>query len=98
SPDNKYSYEQKGQTQIRNYSRDYASAFHNMLTGQVERRMRASVWMVGSVWYSAWVDAGQPDLSDLADKNKPMSDEERKQLIEENQKLNEQKMIGRQEE
>lgn len=96
SPDNKFSYEQKGQTHIRNYSKDYASAFHNMLPGQVERRMRSSVWMVGSVWYSAWIDAGQPDLSDLADKSKPMSDEERKQLIEENKKLSVQKMIGRQ--
>jgi hypothetical protein len=33
-----------------------------MLGGQVERQMRASVKMVGNIWYTCWVDAGQPDL------------------------------------
>jgi hypothetical protein len=28
--------------------------------GMVERRMRASIKMTGDIWYSAWVDAGQP--------------------------------------
>jgi hypothetical protein len=28
----------------------------------VERQMRASVKMIGDFWYSAWIDAGQPDL------------------------------------
>ena len=31
----------------------------------VQRRMRAAVLAVGSFWYSAWVDAGQPDLDKL---------------------------------
>jgi hypothetical protein len=31
----------------------------------VERRLRAAILMVSSVWYTAWVDAGQPDLSEL---------------------------------
>jgi hypothetical protein len=97
SPDNKYTYEQKGQTQVRAFSRAYSAAYHDMLPGQVERRMRASVWLVGSVWYTAWVDAGQPDLGEMTNESKPMTDDERKQLIEENKKLTEQKMIGRQE-
>jgi hypothetical protein len=28
----------------------------------VERRMLISIRMVGNLWYTAWVDAGQPDL------------------------------------
>jgi hypothetical protein len=28
----------------------------------VERRMRAAIRMTGSLWFSAWIDAGQPDL------------------------------------
>jgi hypothetical protein len=28
----------------------------------VERRMEASIRMTASLWYSAWVVAGQPDL------------------------------------
>ena len=31
----------------------------------VERRMRASIKMVGDFWFSCWVKAGQPNLSDL---------------------------------
>lgn len=45
-----------------NYSDYYASQYHMALQGMVARRMRASVHAVGSLWYSAWVDAGQPDL------------------------------------
>jgi hypothetical protein len=36
-----------------------------MLAGQVERRMRASIKMVGDFWYTSWIDAGQPDLNNL---------------------------------
>ena len=31
----------------------------------VERQMRSSILDVGSFWYSAWVDAGQPTLKNL---------------------------------
>jgi hypothetical protein len=41
--------------------------YHSMLRGMVERRMRNSIHMVGSIWYTAWVDAGQPDLRKLID-------------------------------
>jgi hypothetical protein len=61
--DRKYSFEQRGQNVVRNYSEDYSRRYHEMLNGMVERRFRASVLMVGSVWYTAWVNAGQPDLS-----------------------------------
>jgi hypothetical protein len=96
APEKKYSLEQKGQNQIKIYSREYSKAYHQMLGGQVERRMRLSVLAVGSIWYTCWVDAGQPNLGDL--KTKPMSDEERKKNIAEEQKLlQERKMIGREE-
>ena len=32
----------------------------------VERRMRQSIFAVASFWYTAWVNAGQPDLKELA--------------------------------
>jgi len=31
----------------------------------VQRRMRSAILSVGSFWYSAWIDAGQPDLNKL---------------------------------
>jgi len=65
SEDKKYSYEQRGQTNVRVYSRDYSIAYHNKLDGQVERRMRAAIKMIADFWYTCWVDGGQPDLNSL---------------------------------
>lgn len=62
---NKYNYETKGKQTIRVYSMDYSKRYHDRLHGMVERQMRASVKMVGDLWYTAWVDAGQPDLQRL---------------------------------
>ena len=37
-----------------------------MLDGMIERRMRQAVFAVASFWFTAWVNAGQPDLKNLA--------------------------------
>lgn len=47
--------------------RDFAAAYQDAMQGMVERRMRAAIHAVASAWYTAWVDAGQPDLSGLPD-------------------------------
>ena len=47
-----------------------------MLAGQVERQMKRSIKMIADFWYSAWIDAGQPDLNSLL-KN-PVEDLEEK--------------------
>ena len=94
--DRKYSTEQRGQTQLKVYSKEYSEAYHTMLGNQVERRLRASVLMVGSIWYTAWVDAGQPNLNELKVEPEKITDEQRKAQIAEQQKLlEEKKMIGR---
>lgn len=91
--DQKYVQEMKGQKTIQNYSIPYSTAYHNLLGNQVERRMRSSVLAVGCMWYTCWVDAGQPDLVGI--KSKKISDEERKKEIREAQEYLNQKMIGR---
>jgi len=61
---------------------EYARLYHKKLNGQVEDRLRAAIHVVGNAWYSAWVDAGQPDLDSLTDnriKDKELKEEE--QLI-----------------
>lgn len=63
--DKKYSFETKGKQTVRVYSSRFSKAYHKMLNGMVERRMRSAVHTVGCFWYSAWVDAGQPDLKRL---------------------------------
>lgn len=65
--DNKYSFETKARQTVKVYSYDFSNAYHKSLRGMVERQMRASIGMVGSMWYTAWIDAGQPDLKKLID-------------------------------
>lgn len=66
--DQKYSFENRNNVLVKAYSKAFCAAYHQMLSGMVERRMRSSILRVGSVWYTAWVDAGQPDLKKLLDK------------------------------
>lgn len=47
---------------VRTQCEAFARAYNEALRGQIESRFRASILSVGSVWYTAWVDAGQPDL------------------------------------
>ena len=78
-----YSFEKRGATTTRVYSESYSRAYSNHLSGMVERRMRASIIDIGSLWMTAWVNAGQPNLQDLLD------DELMKQMEEELQKVQE---------
>ncbi len=79
--DKKYTYETRGRILIKTYSKEFADAFHRRLNHMVERRMRRAIITVGSIWYSAWVKAGMPDLDEL--KNKTPSP----QLLDEEQQL-----------
>ena len=63
----KFGFEERNQRTIRTYSYEFSKDYHRRLSGMIERRMRASIKMVGDIWYSCWVKAGQPDLSDLMD-------------------------------
>lgn len=57
--------ERLGRT-VRTQCAEFAAAWDKEMQGMVEERFRASILSIGSVWYSCWVDAGQPDLSKLA--------------------------------
>lgn len=80
----KYTFETKGRQTVKVYTREYSKAFHKILDGMVERQMRASIKLIGDFWFTAWVDAGQPDLRLLID-YKPSEDEllKRRQEVEE---------------
>ena len=64
----KYAMTVRGTRKVKDYSAAYSSAYQKLLRGMVQRRMRSAVLSVGSYWYSAWVDAGQPDLNKLIEK------------------------------
>lgn len=61
----KYSFETKGKQTVKVYSVEFSTAYHDALSGMIEQRMREAVKMTGDFWYTAWVDAGQPDLKML---------------------------------
>lgn len=63
--DKKYGYESRNDIVVRAYSREYSQAYHEMLGGMVERRMRRSILRIGAYWYTAWKMAGSPDLTPL---------------------------------
>jgi len=91
--DRKYAFEERGASTVKTYSKDYSLEYHVRMDGMVERRMRASIIMTGSIWYSAWIEAGQPDL------NLEITDDQKKQeearFQELKSKRSTQKIFGR---
>lgn len=92
----KYSFEERNGVFIRQYSSAYTTEYHERLNNMVERRMRMAIFSVASFWYSAWIDAGQPDLHGLA--NKKFSDDDLKDFESLNQAWIKGKALGREHE
>lgn len=61
----KYNFEQRNRQTVKVYSTGFSKKYHEKLNGMIERQMKRSVKAVGDFWYTAWVDAGQPDLKSL---------------------------------
>ncbi len=74
--DRKYSYEERNGLTVRVYSGEFTKAFAIALDHQIERQMKRSIKMIADFWYTAWINAGQPDLSTL--EGKPEEEEESK--------------------
>ena len=92
----KYSFEQKGTKNVQVYSYDFSKAYHEQLDGMVERRMRVAIKAVGSYWYTAWVNAGQPNMKKLINKSQNPTDKAKAE--KEEAAFKEGKAIGRKEE
>jgi len=67
-PAQRYAYEQRKGKLVRNFSSAYTLAYQRLLGNMVERRMRGAIQAAASCWYTAWVNAGQPPLQELAGK------------------------------
>jgi hypothetical protein len=44
----------------KNYSVEYSKKYHQVLDHQIENRFQSAYKHVGDIWYSAWIEAGQP--------------------------------------
>lgn len=94
--DAKYSFENRNGLTVRTYSTGFTKAYNNKMLGMVERRMRESIFAIASFWYTAWVNAGQPDLKNLT--NKEFTAEELKELELLNEQWRKGKISGREHE
>ncbi|MFT3826704.1 MAG: zinc dependent phospholipase C family protein [Chitinophagaceae bacterium] len=66
SPDGRFAFEERNGQLVKQYSTAYTVAYHDSLNDMVQRRMRQSIYAVASFWYTAWINAGQPDLKQLS--------------------------------
>lgn len=70
-----------GRQVVQEYSEAYSRAYMKMLNRMIQRRMHSSILSVGSFWFSAWVDAGQPNLDKLI--ARPLSSQQRAEIDKE---------------
>lgn len=63
--DQKFAFEERNGILVRQYATAYTLQYNQLLHNMVERRMRQSIFAVASFWFTAWINAGQPDLKQL---------------------------------
>jgi len=73
-PDKQYVLDADGKPQKNKFGQpvhtyEYAHVYQELLNGMVERQMRYAIKYTADFWYTAWVNAGKPDLSDLDPQN-----------------------------
>ncbi len=91
--DKKFVYDEKGIIIKKQFSQAYVTEFYKSSHNMVEKRMRRAVLAVASLWFTAWVNAGQPDLSRL--ENKEISNKLKKEHEETEKMWETGKPIGR---
>ena len=83
SEDKKYVVKQRGKSNKKDYSDEFITAYGKELNPQIQRRLLTATNALGSFWYTAWAEAGQPDLSTLID---PKVAKEMKKKLKKEQK------------
>lgn len=89
-----FCYDERNERTVRIQCEEFSRAYHDAMDGMVERRMRDAVHAISSSWLTAWVDAGQPDLS-LLTEELSLSDQEKKRKEKEEQSFRQNEILGR---
>ncbi len=71
----KYRYQKRNGRDVRSYTRDFALAYGKALEPMVNDQAIRAANLVADFWYTAWVDAGTPDLKKLLSKPWNAADE-----------------------
>ena len=74
--DQQYCFEDRMDKNIRTQCSGYARAYDLAMDKMVEERFRVAVKAVGDAWYTAWIDAGQPEAPSLKLVSQRSSDDE----------------------
>jgi hypothetical protein len=97
-PDSKiYELDADGKIKVNQYNEpihtyEYCKLYQAGLHGMIEKKLRASILTTASFWYTAWVNAGKPDLSKM-DK-KELTDRNIQALIQERALWKQGKLFG----
>jgi hypothetical protein len=59
------------------HTTDYAHLYSAALNGMIEKQIRSAISMTADFWYTAWVDAGMPDVIGLDPEELTKSNSER---------------------
>lgn len=92
--DQQYCFEERLDLTIKTQCKAYAAEYNRQMGGMVETRMRETVLALGSLWYTAWVDAGQPDLRLLMDGEEVAINKEEQEELEKQYRSGEAKGRG----
>lgn len=66
--DKQFVYEERNSSVKKQFAKEFAYEFDKLSGFMVERRMKSAVRAISNAWFTAWVNAGQPDLKRLEDK------------------------------
>lgn len=61
----KYRWQTRRGREVRSYTSAFAKAYNKALGNTINQQLLRSSEMIADFWYTAWVDAGRPDLSGL---------------------------------
>ncbi len=83
--------------EVKNYSTAFVKAYALSLKNTVNNQLLASSSLIADFWYTAWVDAGKPDLSGLVSNaaEKQSLFENELQLFQQNQLIKANKLLAK---
>jgi hypothetical protein len=91
--DKKYIHQERASILCKQFSKEYSEEFEKLSGKMVERRIKTAIMAVSSAWFTCWVNAGQPDLSRL--ENREISKAHQNELKEIEKMWKTGKPIGR---
>lgn len=71
----KFAFETVNQQVKKVYSKEFCENYNQLLNNMIENRLKEAINFTGSMWYTCWVDAGQPIIRFKKIKNKHLSHE-----------------------